>query len=241
MIQRRRTLSTASARALVPPEEATKAFGSVPNLLSESSSPRELRVELRPLRAGYGMRLGNDAIVLGLNFEPDGQPGPAERAGVLVGHRIVQVQGTPVANKAAVVRLLTQLGGAVEFVLQDMAAPLAASPPQLPPLPATEAPSLPAGSAPPVPSLPAAPPPKPPRQNQPPPPPAGLAPALPAAQPLPDVGPGMLDPTLQAIEEKVRGPDDARTHARNALPHAAQQPHIMRTPQPRPGVLRLGR
>ena len=55
-------------------------------------------VQLTKVSGGFGMKVDGDASVVELENDPDGAMGPAERAGVCVGDRIVGVNGQPVPS-----------------------------------------------------------------------------------------------------------------------------------------------
>ena len=92
-----------------------------------SSAPGLRRVRLQKSASGFGLNVSASATVFSFNAEPDGRPGPAAAAGVLEGERIVEVNGSSVADKAGLLAELKKLKAngvnALEFgLLQPPAA-----------------------------------------------------------------------------------------------------------------------
>jgi hypothetical protein len=54
----------------------------------------------------FGLELDDHGVVTDLNFEPDGEPGPAELSQVRIQQKVVEVNGVAVSSKAEIVAVL---------------------------------------------------------------------------------------------------------------------------------------
>ena len=86
------------------------------------------KVNLRRTHAeNYGLGLDDDATVAELLAEPDGEPGPAERAQIRKQQRVRRVNGIMVASKEEVLELIYSEGGqlleAVEITVEGVGLP----------------------------------------------------------------------------------------------------------------------